>query len=143
MDIREITPTFFVAPQISPDEMPSIVAAGFKRVICNRPDVEVPASHQSAAMEVAAQQAGLEFFTHPLSHLNMTPDVIAMNHDLIIGCDGPVLAYCASGTRSTIAWALAAAKNTPIDTVLSKARSAGYELGNLRPTLEAAAKSKL
>lgn len=141
MDIREINPKFSVAPQISPDQMHDLVAAGFKRVLCNRPDAEVPESHQAAAMEAAAKQAGLEFFTCPLTHQNMTPDVIAENHDLIVGCDGPVVAYCASGTRSTIAWALAAVKDTPVDDVLSAARAAGYELGNLLPTLEAAAKS--
>lgn len=141
MDIREITPEFSVAPQISPDEMPDLVAAGFRRVLCNRPDAEVPLSHQAATMEAAAKEAGLEFFSCPLTHLTMTPDVIAQNHELIAGCDGPVLAYCASGTRSTIAWALAAVKHTPVDEVVSAARSAGYELGNLRPTLEAAAKA--
>ncbi|GIT85574.1 MULTISPECIES: TIGR01244 family sulfur transferase [Roseobacter] len=141
MDIREVTPKFSVAPQISPDQMHDLVAAGFKRVLCNRPDAEVPVSHQAAAMEAAAKQAGLEFFACPLTHVSMTPDIIAKNHDLIDGCDGPVIAYCASGTRSTIAWALAATKSMSVDDVLSAARAAGYELGNLRPTLEAAAKS--
>lgn len=140
MDIRQITPQFFAAPQISPGDMPDIVTAGIKRVLCNRPDVEVPASHSMAVMEEAAVAAGLEFAAQPLTHKNMTPDIIANNKALIDDCDGPVLAYCASGTRSTIAWALAAAKDMDIDDILAAARSGGYELGNLRPTLEAAAR---
>lgn len=140
MDIRQITPRFFAAPQISPEDMQDMTAAGIQRIICNRPDVEVPPSHQSAAMAAAAEAAGIEFFVHPLTHQNMTPDVIAANRALIDGCDGPVLAYCASGTRTTIAWALSAAKDMPIDDILAAARAGGYELGNLRPTLEAAAR---
>ncbi len=140
MDIRQITPRFFAAPQISPEDLPAIASAGIQRVICNRPDVEVPPSHQAAAIGAAAKAAGLDFVVQPLTHQNMTPEVIAANRALMDDCDGPVLAYCASGTRSTIAWALAAAKDMPIDDVLTAARAGGYELGNLRPTLEAAAR---
>lgn len=140
MDIRQITPRFFAAPQISPDDIEDIIAAGIKRVICNRPDAEVPPSHQSAAIAAAANAAGVDFVIQPLTHQNMTPGVIAANGALIHDCEGPVLAYCASGTRSTIAWALAAAKDTPVDDILAAARAGGYELSNLRPTLEAAAK---
>jgi uncharacterized protein (TIGR01244 family) len=140
MDIRQITPHFFAAPQISPEDMQDIAAVGIKRIICNRPDLEVPPSHQSAAIAGAAEAAGLDFVVQPLTHQNMTPDVIAANRALIDGCEGPVLAYCASGTRSTIAWALSAAKDTPIDDILAAARAGGYDLGNLRPTLEAAAR---
>lgn len=141
MDIRQITPDFFAAPQISPEDMPDIAAAGITRVVCNRPDAEVPPSHQAAAIEAAARAAGLDFAVQPLTHQTMTPDVIAANQKLLTGAAGPVLAYCASGTRSTVAWALAAAKETPVDEIIAAARNGGYDLSNLRPTLEAAAKT--
>jgi uncharacterized protein (TIGR01244 family) len=141
MDMRQITPRFFAAPQISPEDMPQIAAAGIKRIICNRPDIEVPPSHQIKAIEASALQAGLEFAARPLTHHTMTPDVIAENYHLMTDCDGPVLAYCASGTRSTIAWALAAAREMSADDIISAARAGGYDLSNLRPTLEAASKS--
>ncbi len=139
MDIRQITPRFFAAPQISPEEMPQIVAAGIKRVLCNRPDAEIPPSHHASVMEQAARDAGLEFVCLPLTHQTMTSDVIAQNKALMDDCDGPVLAYCASGTRSTIAWALAAAQEMPVEEVVLAARNGGYDLSNLRPTLEAIA----
>lgn len=142
MDMRQITPRFFAAPQIDPDDMPQIVAAGIHRVICNRPDAEVPPSHQSAALQQAAEAAGLEFAVHPLTHQTMTADVIAANGALITDCEGPVLAYCASGTRSTIAWALDAARHMPVDDIIAAARSGGYDLQNLHPTLSAIAAMK-
>ena len=140
MDIRQLTPRYFVAPQISPQDIPDIVAAGITRVICNRPDIEVPPSHQAAALEAASQAAGLEFVVLPLTHQTMTPDVIAQNRALAEECEGAVLAYCASGTRSTIAWALAAAKDMSVDEIIVSAGKAGYDLTNLRPTLEAASR---
>ncbi|WP_227268660.1 TIGR01244 family sulfur transferase [Roseobacter weihaiensis] len=140
MDIRQITPHFFAAPQLSPEDLPEIRASGIRRVLCNRPDIEVPPSHQMAAMEKAAAVAGLEFVVQPLTHQTMTPEVIATNRALIEECDGPVLAYCASGTRSTIAWALGVAGDMPVDDIITAARAGGYDLENLRPTLEAAAR---
>ncbi|MFK7761821.1 MAG: TIGR01244 family sulfur transferase [Roseobacter sp.] len=140
MDIRQITPRFFAAPQISPEDMPAILQAGVTRILCNRPDIEVPPSHQVAQMKQAAEDAGLEFVVCPLSHQNMTPDVISQNHTLMQDCDGVVLAYCASGTRSTIAWALASCTEMPVEEVLAAARRGGYELSNLLPALEEAAR---
>lgn len=140
MDIRQITPKFFAAPQISPEELPEIAASGISRIICNRPDVEIPPSRHASVMAKAAAAAGLEFYEHPLTHQNMTPDVINENWHLINDAEGPVLAYCASGTRSTIAWALGAAKDMAPDDIIAAAASGGYNLANLRPTLEAAAR---
>ena len=136
MDIRQITPHFFAAPQISPEDMPALEAAGIKRIICNRPDVEIPPSHHADVMAQAAQQHNLEFYVLPLTHQSMTPAVIEENWALIDGCEGPVLSYCASGTRSTIAWALGAAGHVPVDDIINAAASGGYDLRNLRSTLE-------
>lgn len=139
MDMRQITPRFFAAPQISPDDMAEIVSAGITLILCNRPDEEVPPSHQVEAMQAAADAAGVAFASRPLTHQNMSPQVIAENRRLIETAPGPVLAYCASGTRSTIAWALGSARDMPVDEIIAAARAGGYELSNLKPTLQAAA----
>ena len=72
MDKRQITPTYFVAPQIDAADVAELAEAGFTRLICNRPDVEVPPSHQYQAIEAAAASAGLEIVYHPLTHSTMT-----------------------------------------------------------------------
>lgn len=138
MDIRKLTERVYVAPQISAEDLPVLAKEGFVRVICNRPDPEVPPSHQAEAISEAADAAGLEFFVRPLTHQTMTEEIIAENFALLGDCNGPVLAYCASGTRSTIAWALGAAKEMPVDDILDAARRGGYELSHLRGALEAA-----
>lgn len=136
MDTREITENYFVAPQIEVADIPAIVEAGFKTVVCNRPDSEVPPSHQALAIETAVRAAGLEFHVLPLTHQTMTSDIVATQMKLSRGT-GPVLAYCATGTRCTVAWAIgSASEGKDIDQILAIAEKGGYQLAGLRPTLE-------
>ncbi|MEM9550788.1 MAG: TIGR01244 family phosphatase, partial [Pseudomonadota bacterium] len=46
------------------------------------------------------------------------------------------LAYCASGTRCSVVWALGHAGEMGIDEVLNRATEAGYQLEGLRPSLQ-------
>ncbi|MEM8655563.1 MAG: TIGR01244 family sulfur transferase [Pseudomonadota bacterium] len=142
MDIRQITPTYFVAPQLDPSEMPDIAAAGIKTIICNRPDAEVPPSLQADAVEMAARDAGLAFHRLPLTHQTMTPDNVARQMAMAQDAQHPVLAYCASGTRCTVIWCLGQAGKMDCDDILRTARAGGYDLDALRPTIEAIAAQK-
>lgn len=139
MQIRQITPRYFVSPQISAEDVATLVKAGFSHVICNRPDVEVPASHQADAIKAAVEVAGLEFVINPLTHDTMTPDRLDLQRATLEAASGKVLAYCASGTRSTVAWSLGHAPDLGVDSVLAAATKAGYDLTGLRPTLQAIA----
>jgi uncharacterized protein (TIGR01244 family) len=65
----------------------------------------------------------------------MTPDNVALQRSLAETCDGPVLAYCASGTRCTVVWALGQAGEKSADEILGAAAAAGYQLEQLRPAL--------
>lgn len=136
MDMRQITPRFFAAPQITAEDIPAIKAAGVAMILCNRPDEEVPPGYRCDDIRDAAEAEGLGFAVQPLTHQTMTPDVIARNTALMNGAEGPVLAYCASGTRSTIAWALGSAGTMAVDDIIAAARAGGYDLTNMRQTLE-------
>lgn len=142
MDIRQISENYFAAPQLEPQDMQALAAQGFAAVICNRPDAEIPPSHQADVMRAAAEAAGLSFHEMPLTHQSFTPQNIATQREITDTAGGPVVAYCASGTRSTIAWALGQAGGMDVDDILSAARAGGYDLSNIRPTLEAAAEEK-
>ena len=136
MDPRQITPRYSVSPQIAIEDLPAIAAAGFTTVICNRPDAEVPPELQSAQVREAARNAGLDFHVLELTHQTMTPDNVARQRDLIEASGGPVLAYCASGTRCSVVWALGQAGQSSADEILSATSAAGYNLENLRPALD-------
>lgn len=138
MNIRPITPAYAVTPQIAPDDLPGIVAAGFRTVICNRPDAEVPVELSAAALRAAVEAAGLNFVENPVTHATMTPERIA-DQARAMAADGPVLAYCQSGTRCSVLWSLTQVGQRPVDEILAATARAGYDLSALRPRLEAAA----
>lgn len=139
MDIRRISERYHVSPQIAAEDAPDIKAAGITTVICNRPDAEVPPSHQADAIREAIEAQGLRFEVLSITHQTMTPDRIAAQAAIVDASEGPVLAYCASGTRSTIIWALGQAGRQSADDILAAAAQGGYDLGGLRPVLEATA----
>lgn len=116
--------------------MQALKDAGITRILCNRPDGEVPPSHQADAIRAAAEAAGLAFAAQPLTHQTMVPDVIAQNTAKGVETDDVVLAYCASGTRSTIAWALAQAGKMPAEDIINAAAKAGYDIGNMQQVLQ-------
>ncbi len=142
MDMRQISPTYFVAPQLDPADMVDVAAAGITTVICNRPDGEVPPAFQADAVEAAAKAAGLAFVRLPLTHQTMTAPNIAQQMAAAADAAGPVLAYCASGTRSTVIWCLGQAGKMPTPEILAAARAGGYDLDGLTPTLNAIAQTK-
>lgn len=136
MEIRPITPRYAVSPQITVEDVPAIAAAGFVKVICNRPNAEVPHDMQSDAIGQAVRAAGMEYEVLELTHQTMTPSNVALQRELSESCSGPVLAYCASGTRCSVVWALGQCDRMSTDDILEATTKAGYALENLRPALD-------
>ncbi len=91
-----------VAPQLDPAAMAWAAHAGFKSVINNRPDFEGGLDQPtSAAIETAANAAGLRYAHLPVSPMMQTPPEIAQFAQLLVDLPKPVLAFCRSGTRSS------------------------------------------
>lgn len=137
MDIRQITPDYAVSPQIDPEDLPAIKAAGFTRIIDNRPDGEIPPSHHTAIMQAAAEALGLEFVANPVIGGSITMDNVAEQGAALQGAR--VLAYCASGNRSSIVWALALAGQQPTDELVALPARHGYNMEIWRDQIEALA----
>lgn len=133
-DIRQLTPTFAVAPQLAAEDFADLAAQGFKTVIGNRPDGESPGEMQSAAAIAAAKAAGLAYIYAPFAG-RPTQDSV----DAVINAgQGPVLAYCRSGTRSTTAWAIAQAASGQMNAadIIAAAAEGGYNLRHLEDYLQ-------
>ena len=136
MDIRALTPTYAVSPQITPEDLAAIKAAGFVTVIDNRPDAEIPPTVQTAAMRAAVEAAGLAFVANPVIGGAITEQNVAAQRAAIEASSGPVFAYCASGNRSSVVWALAHAGKVPAGDLIATAARFGYDLEWLRPMLD-------
>ena len=138
--IRHINESISVAPQIAVEHVAEIAAAGYKTIVNNRPDDEDAGQPSGNAIRAAAEAAGLKYVAIPVTHAGFShPQIDAMTQALT-DSDGPVLAYCRSGTRSCNLWALAAAKagRNP-NLLLAQAEDAGYDLRGIRPMLDALA----
>ena len=138
--IRPLNDRVAVAPQIAPQDLPAIKAAGYVAIVNNRPDGEEPGQPTGAAIREAAQAAGLLYSEVPVTGAGFShPQLDAMARALV-EADGPVLAYCRSGTRSCNLWALAAAKGGRDPGLLvAQAQAAGYDLRPIGPMLDALA----
>ncbi len=128
-DIRKVTQSFSVAPQIEPEDVATAKAQGFVKLINNRPDGEVPGQPTSDQMEAAARAAGLDYVHIPFAG-RPTPEQAEAVAREAEGAGGPVLAFCRSGTRSITAWSLGQAMaglRAPTELV-ELAAGAGYDL---------------
>lgn len=101
MQYRQITPDYAVSPQIAVADVALIQAAGFKSIICNRPDDEDPGQPAADEIKTAVEAAGLTFKWIPVISGAMTPQNVEDQAEALDELPGPVFAYCRSGTRCT------------------------------------------
>jgi uncharacterized protein (TIGR01244 family) len=134
---RSITTDIMVAPQISLDAVAEAKAAGVALIINNRPEGESDDQIAGADIEAAARAAGMDYIAIPITHSGFSqPQVMAMVAALQ-GAKGKILAYCRSGTRSTLLWALAeSAQGGDPDALTNMAAKAGYDVSPVRPLMD-------
>jgi uncharacterized protein (TIGR01244 family) len=131
LDVKRINDQVSVSPQISPDDLPALKAAGFTTIINNRPDGESPDQPSSATMQAAAEALGLAYRYIPLGREGVSSQMVEDTKATLEGSDGQVLAYCRSGTRSTTLWALSQAGERPAQEIVDAAQHAGYDMSHL------------
>jgi sulfide:quinone oxidoreductase len=129
MDCRKIGDGLSVSPQIVPTDMAALKLAGFRAVICNRPDAE--AADQPGHREMAKAAAGLEFRYLPVTPGIVTDETAVASGQALGELPGPVLAYCRTGTRSATLWSLSEAGRRPLPEILSAAKAAGYDMNGV------------
>lgn len=141
MDIRKIDDSISVAPQITPEEVAEVARLGFRTLVANRPDQEEPGQPAMAAMEQAAKDNGLEWVYLPVESGNILDDDVDAFAPMFEKAEKPVLAFCRSGTRCSVLWALSSARHMPLEPIIQRAGQAGYDLRALIPRLQQQAAS--
>ena len=128
--IRQLDDKTMVSGQLTPDEVADLKAHGVTMLVNNRPDNEDADQPMSADLEAAAQAAGMEYRHIPIRYGMGPSDVEAMRDALHATGDGKLLAFCRSGNRSTLAWAVARSEDGAEPDELHKcAEAAGFSLG--------------
>jgi sulfide:quinone oxidoreductase len=135
MNIKKVSPRFSVVEQISAADLGAAAAQGIKTIICNRPDDESQGQPSSSEIASAAENLGMSFLNIPVKSGSITDQNIEDFERAYHEAQGPILAYCRTGTRSVMLWALAEVSSLDIEAVLSATKDAGFDLTAMRPRL--------
>jgi uncharacterized protein (TIGR01244 family) len=137
-DFRSLSDTVMASPQVTPDDIAAAAALGVKLVINNRPEGEAEDQTPGAAIEAAARAAGMDYVAIPVTMASLSHDDVGAMQDALARATGPVLAYCRTGTRSTLLWSLAQAKSgVDPDAIAQAAADAGYDVSPVRQAMDA------
>lgn len=136
--IKQLSADFFAGPQLVPEHMPLIAEQGIKVVINNRPDGEQPDQPTTEEMRAAAETSGIIYYALPVTGQTLNAEAVKKTKEIIDRKEGPILAHCASGNRSSILWALVqiCEEDQSIDEVCDHLRERGVDPTNARPLLE-------
>ena len=136
-DFRQLTDDFWASPQIGVDDLPEAKALGIAMIVNNRPEGEAPDQASGESIEVAARSAGMDYRAIPVTHAGFSEEQVRAMAMAIEEADGPVLAYCRSGTRSTLLWALArAAQGDDPGAIAGSAARGGYDITPVRALID-------
>ena len=136
--IKQLAADFFAGPQLVPEHMPLIAEKGIKVVINNRPDGEQPGQPTTHDMRAAAEAAGITYYALPVTGQTIDADAVKKTKEILDKNEGPTLAHCASGNRSSILWALVQVceEGQDIDEVCAHLQECGIDPSNARPLME-------
>lgn len=134
---RQLTPDFWVSEQISVDDVAAAAEQGVTMIINNRPEGESADQTPGAVIEAAAQEHGLGYLAIPVTHAGFSQPQITEMLSGLDSADGTILAYCRSGTRSSLLWTLAQSwQRRDGDELTALAAQAGYDVTPIRAMMD-------
>ena len=131
MQFNKVTDALSVSPQIGTGDMAAIRDAGYRAIICNRPDGEGADQPTFDEIEAAAKAAGLKVRYQPITSGMVRDEDAEAFGAALMELPGPVLAYCRTGTRSATLWSLSQAKSRPVPEILAATKAAGYDMAGV------------
>lgn len=136
-DFRPLGDRVLASPQIEPRDIAAAKAQGVTLVINNRPEGEASDQTPGAEIEAAARAAGLDYVAIPVGGSGFGEPQVQAMAEALARAEGKVLAYCRSGTRSTLLWSLAQAQaGRDPDEIAAAAAAAGYDVTPVRPAID-------
>ena len=129
MNFAIVTDDLTVAPQITPEEVADIAAAGYKTIICNRPDNEEFVQPHFAQIQEAAEKLGLKVIYQPISGGTLNAQAAEQFAKNLEESPKPAFAYCRSGNRCITLWAVSEKyKGKDLQATAQTAANAGYNV---------------
>nr|WP_294850290.1 TIGR01244 family sulfur transferase [uncultured Sphingomonas sp.] len=126
---RQLDEKTLVNGQIVPADIVTLKALGVTHIINNRPDFEDEGQPTSDELEAAAEAAGIVYRHIPIARGMGPSDIEDMREAIAEAKNGKLFAFCRSGNRSTLAWAVAKSEDGTTREELERcAASAGFSL---------------
>jgi len=127
---RQLDEKTLVDGQIGPGDVATLKAMGVTLIVNNRPDGEDAGQPTSDEIEAAAREAGIDYRHVPIARGLGPSDIEAMREAMHSASEGKLFAFCRSGNRSTLAWAVAKSEDgVPSEELHRQANEAGFDLG--------------
>ena len=131
MMLNKIIEDYVVSDQITEEDIKQLKEAGFKTIFCNRPDNEEQNQVTVKSIQDKTIESGLNFIHQPVIGGQISQNDIDQFSDYYDAAEKPIFAYCRTGTRSSMLWALSESGKRSIDEILQLTSAAGYNLSNL------------
>ena len=136
MNLKPLSPDFSVTPQIEATEVAELAMRGFKSIIGNRPEGEAPDQPSWPSLVAEAEQHGMSVRQIPVVPGQIGPDDVRLFAAALRDLPTPIAAFCRTGTRSAMLWALANPEGLSVDERIARAAAQGYDIGPLRERME-------
>jgi uncharacterized protein (TIGR01244 family) len=132
--VRQVTDSFAVAAQLTPEDIAEAASSGVRLIVNNRPDDEEPGQPSSRELAAAARDSGLAYLHLPVRGAP-TRDQVDRMAAALDTADGPAIAFCRSGMRSIFTWAIGRRLSGTMtrEEIVEAAERAGYALGAYLP----------
>jgi sulfide:quinone oxidoreductase len=131
VNIKPLSAALAVSPQIAVADVPAIAAAGYRAIICNRPDGEGADQPGFREIELAAGNEGIPVRYLPVIPGQLSDEQAGEFGRLLDELPKPILAYCRTGMRSASLWGLSRGASMAPAEILARAAECGYDLGAL------------
>lgn len=131
MPFKSLDDQVHVAPQITIEQLDAARDAGVTTVISHRPDGEEPGQMSFADLQAAAAERGMTAVHIPVVPGRLTPTHVDAFKQATADCDGKVLAFCKSGMRASMVWALSQKGDLSAQEIMSCCQKAGYDVSPL------------
>ena len=135
-DFRKLSDSVLASEQLTLADVAVAKSQGVALIVNNRPEGEAEDQTPGPAIEAAARAAGMDYLAIPITPGAFDKAQVRAMADALDRAQGKTLAYCRTGTRSTLLWALTqAASGEPLEAIASAAAAAGYEVSPVFPAM--------
>ncbi|WP_347717698.1 TIGR01244 family sulfur transferase [Sphingomonas sp.] len=136
MTIEPLSPDLSVMPQIATADVADLAARGFKSIIGNRPEGEAPGQPAWSSLAAEAARHGMWARQIPVVPGQIDSGHVDQFATALREMPAPIAAFCRTGTRSAMLWALANPDALGVDERIATAAAHGFDLAPLRPRME-------